>query len=82
MTTFFNTLSNVAYLLLGIAIAGETGWGPLPVALVVLAVGSALFHAFWRHRNPSVRYWTHLVDEIGMYAVFSSILLLIFGIDD
>lgn len=82
MKTFLNTVSNVAYVLLGISILNSGGPETLAVALVVLGIGSGLFHAFHLHPSPQVRYVTHLSDEIGMYATFSSTILLIIGITD
>ena len=72
----WNTWSNLAYVLAGVALAAGVRTAPMfgmGTCLVFLGIGSGLYHAFKRG-------WAVKLDSAGMYATFAALSVLAVGV--
>lgn len=74
-----NVISNGVYALAG-AVAWEAdGFSPFVLACFILAAGSAAYHYWHDSDDERLSYWSHHIDEVGMYFVFSAAVLMLLG---
>lgn len=65
-------------MLVGASAWTDDGFTPFVLACFALAAGSAAYHQW--HDDAKRGYWAHHADELGMYMVFSSLVLAMVGL--